>query len=222
MNKYLKVLIVLSFVAFLIQSCEKEIETTHMEDYLSAGEFTPDWTDNFETMDRWERLENDGEDQGLASVWTPSEKGLNVVARSGWNHRAMWEQVPDNFTVEFKIKMGEVEGEFPKAGIIIGELGGDAPKMILGLDNHNNTSTIVKFIQFRPDSEWANLSVPELNVHKWQVLRLKKEGENIYIYLNGIRVYYEKGGYIANIHGRLGLFVESSVCDYEFISYKAD
>ena len=176
--------------------------------------------DDFTNMDNWSNLEE--VTTTPPSVWTPGEDGLTVVAQEGWNHRAMWETLPENYIVEFKIKMGEPISTFPKAGIVIGELGDSTPKMILGLDNYAGESSIVKYIQSRPGDEWQNFKIPELNVKEWQLIRLKKTEDNIFVYINGYLAYYEKGEYIANMQGRLGLIVEGCEAYYEFLSYKAN
>ena len=191
--------------------------------YLKVNGVVDDFSslDNAD-MGNWSNLVQHDLDNMKPSVWTPSENGLNVVANSGWNHRALGDAIPENFTVEYKVKINSANSTYPKAGLMIGELGGDAPSMILGLDNNGGGSSIVKFIKDRPGGEWQNFGVSGLDVHKWQTIRIKRAGDNMYIYINGIREYYEKGDYVANMQGRLGFIVEGCDTDYEFISYKTD
>ncbi|NOX64207.1 MAG: hypothetical protein GXO85_00065 [Chlorobi bacterium] len=399
--KLLKTALVLIFVAFLAQSCQKQAEATYMENYVTAKAFTPDWTDNFSNMDRWKRLPNDGEVQKLgndpnatwtktavglhvlatggwnhriirindtvngdfeaefkaridsanykypqagifvgntgngapkmflvldnykggsllslfvpglgwwnngkipagfdvhqwqvikvvkegnklsvyingqlvhevtddlvlkiqgyfglsvggsvadfeyvsfngakdtfktldawgpkaapASTWTTNGNGLQVYAHKGWNHRAILaDTVPKKFTVEFKVKLQNPNSGFPEAGIFIGELGNDPPKMVLALDNYGGGSAIVQYIQGRPHKEWIDYGPPDFDVNQWQTIRLKKDSDNIYVYVGGTRISFEKGSYITNIQGHLGIWVEGCNADFEFISFKKD
>ncbi len=175
--------------------------------------------DNFTTLDTWSPLEAVVE---TPSTWTTDDNGLHITAIGGWNHRAVKDDLPTNFTVEYKVKMGNPTGSFPKAGIIIGDLGSVVPNLILGLDHASGGSSVVKFIPGRAGGEWHNFGISGFDVTKWQTIRLKKDGDAIYIYNNGMRVYFEQGDHINNIQGKLGLFAESCDADFEFISFKED
>jgi len=171
--------------------------------------------DDFMNLDAW------GPKPSPASTWSTETKGLKVFARSGWHHRAVTDMVAENFIAEFKLKLHDALGTYPKAGIMIGGLGGDVPRLIYGLDNYDGSSTVVKFIQGRPDGEWHNLDVDGLNVNEWQVLRVKKEGNTLVFYKDGLEYYREQGDHILGIQGQLGIIVEGCEADYDYISYKA-
>lgn len=177
---------------------------------------TASWTDKFDDLTLWEPK------PALSSTWTGSDSGLNVSAKSGWNHRIIRQTVSENFTTEFKVKMIEESSTFPKAGIFIGDLGGDVPKIWLALDNFNESNVIAKFIKGRPGGEWQNLGIPGMDVKKWQTIRLKKNGNAIYIFVDGIRVFFEQGEYVSNIQGNLGLSVEGCEAEFEYIAYSED
>ena len=179
--------------------------------------------DDFSSLDNadggnWTNLNQHAVSPDPPSVWTPSADGLHVIAKQGWNHRAMGDMVSGDFTTEFKVKVYNSEGLTSRAGIIIGELGNDEPSMIVALNNTNGANSVTKMV----GGALTNFSATSLNVNEWQTIRVQKVDDNLYIFIDGIRSYYEKGTGVENVSGRLGMYVEGCEAEFEFISFKAD
>lgn len=188
-------------------------------EYLMVNGVKDDFSDlDNPDMGNWSNLNQHNVTPEPPSIWTPSDIGLHVIAKQGWNHRAMRDMVSGDFTTEFKVKVYNPEGLTSRAGIIVGELGNDAPSMIVALNNTNGGNSVTKIV----GGVLGNFSTPGLNVNDWQTIRVQKIGDNLYIYVDGIRAYYEKGVGIENIYGRLGMYVEGCEAEFEFISYSAD
>ncbi|MEN8250707.1 MAG: hypothetical protein ABFS32_17370 [Bacteroidota bacterium] len=167
--------------------------------------------DDFITLDNW------GPKPTIASEWDTEGKGLKVFARQGWHHRAVGENVSENFIAEFKLKMHDALGMYPKAGIMIGELGDGEPQMLFGLDNFDGGSSIVTFIQGRG---WKNIEIEGLNVEEWNVLRVRKQDDDIIFYKDGLEFYRETLS--IGVQGKIGMLVEGCSADYEYVSYKSE
>lgn len=180
-------------------------------------------TDDFSDMSIWWPLDNNVK---KATAWTINDVGLNVVAPDGWNHRAVADVVvAQDFTAEIKVKWNSSSSRFPKAGLFVGDLGGDAPSLVLGLDNNvdvNNGNSIVKFIQGHPESEWYNAVPQNFDISQWHILRARRIGDSMYMYIDGVRFYFETGAHISNIHGKFGILAEGCDVDIEYISFKAE
>jgi hypothetical protein len=188
-------------------------------EYLTVNGVKDDFTD----MDNWANL--DKIPVLPPSKWTLNDTILNVVASYGWHHRAVGEVVSGDFTIETKVRMNSTNSRYPKAGIMIGELGDDAPSLIYAIDANvdvNNGNSVVKFFPGRPGGEWSNVVPNDFNSNDWHSLRLDKIGDVMYVYVDGVRVFFEKGHYISNISGKMGLLVEGCDADFEFVSYKAN
>lgn len=190
-------------------------------EYLTVDGVKEDFT-NLDNANTTNWLNLDQLTTTTPSTWTTTNEGLQVTAQNGWNHRAVMQPVSQNFTVEFKVKVSNPIGTNPKAGIMLGDLGDGVPNLILGLDHYDGGSSIVKYIPGRTGGEWHNFSTSGLDVTKWQTIRLKKVDNAIYIYLDGIRVYFEQGSYINNLQGNLGIIVEACTADFEFVSFKEE
>ncbi len=179
--------------------------------------------DDFTNMDNWSNL--DKIPVLPPSEWTLNDTILNVVASYGWNHRATGDVVSGDFTIEAKVKMNSTNSPFPKAGIMIGQLGGDAPSLIFAIDANpdvNNGNSVVKFFPNRPGGEWQNIIPNDFDSNDWHLLRMRKVGNVMYVYVDGVRVFFEKGDYISNINGKMGLIVEGCDADFEYVSIKAE
>ena len=188
-------------------------------EYLMVNGVKDDFSDlDNSDMGNWSNLDQHEVTPEPPSVWTPSDEGLHVIAKQGWNHRAMGDMVSENFTVEFKVKMYNSEGLASRAGIMVGELGNGEPSMVIALDNSNGGNSMAKFL----GGALGNFGAPDLNVNNWQTIRVQKSDDNLYIYINGTRAYYQKGDAITSIYGRLGMYVEGAEAEFKFISYKAD
>lgn len=189
-------------------------------EYLMVNGVKDDFSDlDNPDMGNWSNLNQHEVTPEPPSVWTPGTDGLHVIAKEGWNHRAMGEEmVSGDFTTEFKVKVYSPEGLTSRAGIIVGELGNDPPSMIVALNNTNGGNSVTKLV----GGVLGSFSTPGLNVNSWQTIRVQKVGDNLYIYIDGIRAFYEKGAGVANISGRLGMYVEGCEAEFEFISFKAD
>lgn len=173
--------------------------------------------DDFTNMDNWTPL--DKIPVLGPSEWTLKEESLNVVARYGWNHRRMSEiVVPENFTTEFEIKINDVNASYPKAGIMIGELGDAVPELLVGLDLEGGNNSVVKFINGQP---WIKLKSPEgdIDVKSYHTIRVTKNADELFVYIDGNRAHYEKGAHVANIQGKLGIMAEGCEADFKSLSY---
>ena len=220
--KILKLVLAISIVAILTQSCEDQADATYMEDYLIAEEFTPTWKDEFPDINAWTKLDNDGDDMKLGNdanaTWEKGDNGLNVEAAGGWHHRIIRDEITGDFTVEFKIKMNSSNSEYPKAGIFVGETGGDAPKLWLSLDNNGGGHSVAKFLPGSTNGDWYNFGVDGFDCYQWQVIKAVKEGNKFTVYINDAEVLTEEGDYVANIVGKFGLSVEGCNADIEYVS----
>lgn len=175
--------------------------------------------DDFTDMDNWENLDKTAVIP--PSEWTVTEESLNVVARYGLNHRAMWDAVPENFTTEFKIKIDNPNSSSPKAGILVGELGDGVPECYVGLDFEGDNNSVVKYINGK---SVIKLKSPagEFSVKNWHTIRVSKLQDELFLYLDGVRIHFEKGSHITNIQGKLGVFVEGCEADFESVSVKEE
>ncbi|MEN8248782.1 MAG: hypothetical protein ABFS32_07600 [Bacteroidota bacterium] len=198
-------------------------------EYLTVNGVTENFadTDNLTLIeDNWYNL--DLIPDMAPSVWETTEEGLNVIARYGWNHRRVSDVTiaqGQDFTAEIKVRLNEGNARFPKAGLMLGDLGNDSPGFIFGLDNNvdvNEGNSAVKFIRGRPGGEWSNIIPSQFDISKWHVLRVSRIGDSMYLYIDGNRVYFEKGTHIGIIEGTLGLLVEGCDADIEYVSYKFD
>ena len=193
-------------------------------EYLMVNGVKDDFSDlDNENMGNWTNLNQHPNAEGGPAVWTPSADGLNVVALVGWNHRAMKENlmVTESFTCEFEVSLNNPTGDSPKAAVMIGELGNNVPELVVGLDLEGGNHSVVKFLNGK---SWIKLQSPEgpINVQQFHKIRVTKNKDELFVYIDGNRAHYEKGDYVANIQGRLGVLVEDCEADFKSISYKAD
>ena len=220
--KILNYILVISFVAIFMQSCEERADATYMDDFLVAEEFIPIWTDEFADISNWSKIENDGEEMRLGNdpdaSWEKGTFGLNVQAAGGWNHRIIRDEIVGDFTVEFKIKLNSTSSDYPKAGIFVGDIGDVAPKLWLALDNWGGGNLLVKFLPGSVNNDWHNFGVPGFDCYQWQVIKAVKEGNKFTVYINGEEVTTEEGAYVADIAGNFGLSVEGCNADIEYVS----
>lgn len=198
-------------------------------EYLMVNGVTDDFADLDDVaMGNWINLDQYNTVGGIPSVWTTTENGVNVVAADGWNHRLVTDNVitqGQNFTAEIKLKWNNSNSRYPKAGLLIGELGNDAPNLIFGFDNNVDTNeghSVVKFIKGRPSGEWSNIIPSPYNISEWHTLRITRIDDSMYMYIDGIRTYFEKGAHISALQGKLGLIAEGCDADMEYLSYSAD
>ena len=173
--------------------------------------------DDFTNMDNWKNL--DAIPVMEPSKWEITDEGLNVVARYGLNHRAISDYNVQDFTAEIKIKIDNPNSLNPKAGLMIGELGDGLPKILVGLDLEGGNNSIVKFIDGKT---WIKLQSPAgaIDCTQWQLIRVNRIKDELFIYLNDIRIHYEKGDYLYDVNGKLGLLVEGCEADIEYVSIK--
>ena len=179
--------------------------------------------DDFTNMDNWSNL--DKIPVVPPSEWTLNDTILNVVASYGWNHRAVNGVIPGDFTVETKVRINSTNSTYPMVGIMVGELGDGVPAFIYSLDANkdiNNGSSVTKYFPARPGGEWSSIVPNDFNSKDWHTLRLRKVNDVMYVYVDGVRQSFEKGDYISNISGKIGLFAMGCDADYEYVSIKAE
>ena len=213
-----KISLFVAVLAFAFQSCEKITysDPTRMEDYLAVPEFTPDWTDPFTNLDDWEYLKG---------TWTPGPDGLTLIAGSRLQDRAKHKDVivalESSFTYEFEVRLYEPTGKKPKAGVMIGELGRSAPPIFIGLDFEGENHSVVKYLKVGGLSIKLQSPNGPIDVAQFHTIRVTKEVDELFVYIDGSRAHYEKGDQISSIEGGLCIAAESCTAEYKFVSYKA-
>ncbi|MCK5788621.1 MAG: hypothetical protein KAH32_06460, partial [Chlamydiia bacterium] len=192
-------------------------------EYLKVNSDKDDFSDlDNKDQTTWTNLDQHEVEKPKVTVWTPTPDGLNVVAYAGWNSRAMFTNitsVPESFIYEFEVRLTNPNGDFPKASIMVGELGNVVPELLVGLDLEGGNNSVVKFINGKP---WIKLQSPEgeIDVKQFHKIRVTKNKDELFVYIDGNRAHYEKGDHINNIQGRLGIQVENCEADYKFVSFK--
>ncbi len=188
-------------------------------EYIMVNGVKDDFSDlDKADMGNWSNLDQKQTETAPPSVWTIDD-GLNISSLAGWHHRAVKNVVDANFTAEIKLKLNSSISAYPKVGLMVGDLGGGVPALLVGIDNNsdvNDGNAIVKFL-----NGWANIVPPNINIKQWNVIRITRIDDSIFIYFNENRIYYEKGSHITAISGMLGILSEGCDADIEYISYKA-